>query len=825
MQHYGIHSLTIEGDRNEGLKYIGQAQKVIDQLQGRLKLGGIQSGADWKDLGDGAFLYARVAMGVNAVRIVVPDSGDTEEQRWKEDFGPPDFLSGAVVGAVLEEVRQEDGTLIDVLRSYWPAIQSQRKFDLLPGLQRNARLAVAPDFVVTAVLDSGTVRRSQHAGVKPSMYSGAMKKVVQLLLGYGLPGKSLYQRTLWHAEGEQGQKSKKAPVTVESMVRYDFRAYRTHGISFAPDGKPWVIEISAVNGVVGMPLELHPETTTTRFRGYLERKGDEEALVVLDLLGGFPTGKGFPMGKAAMKAMITSGYAVRLMEPEQLAPFYNLEPYSSALGWAFNELGTEAHNTCFGWDETDWQFGEHHAITISIGQPIEVPVPARAAELRAHLTGVLGDGATNGDSQAFDYNMRKIARITDEEVESLLRMAPAQAYAELSEIQATPIAACRANLTRVSRGALINGDYETPYQAKFWEPLMDNAVITHDFSPAEEEPRGKPATVSDTTILAYFDGNALKTVKWFSDSRRKAISHTESDEEDCMYAGNWTSTTYSGMVGPAPGYYSSDYDLRTETPDSTTVRMTKGEDLGWTSCDADWPQDWPVGGYCSAWRTRSFKMQVEQRSGMKMESVCAFVWPAFAREAYYLAERKTKITAGHSLGFSYKQLGDPNVGELFIPYSTFSGAVVDLLEKCGNSSYRRVVRSIKMGSGCSDLVDEGEWLSECEVIDNKLFNTPLPPLPEGFSRGREEVIEYEVYFSSGYYDDIKVAAESDAWFDPSPLKDDGAALQYMYVTGNCLGDAESVVYSTSPSGPLLQAGYPDFPQLRSGVPCFIGVNL
>lgn len=841
-QHPSIQTLSIEGNFDEGVKHIGAAQKVVDQLQQRLALGGIQSGADWKDLGDGAWLYARVAMGVNAVRIVVPPVPKPLREAVEQiDLGPPDFLSGIVSPGYIVERTVTDGInsggqpvkrTINLLKDYWPTLAAQRKHNLVEGWQESERLAVLDDPLLSVqVVPLGmNSSQSQHFGIKPSMYSGTMKKVVQLLLGYGRQNQELYRYELWDVPADSGS-AKPKKVTIEDRVRYDFRAYRTHGIAFSPDNKPWLIEVSSHNGVVGMPLELHPRTTGEAFMRHLERTGDDEAMHVVSMLGGFPTGRTFPASSVAMRALISAGIAVQMATADDLKPFYNNNPYSSAMGWAFNELGTEAHNTCFNWDEaTDYQYGEHYAISVRIGGNHEVPVPKQAGDLAMHIGRVSQDGWPSGEREAFGYYRRKIGRLSDDAVDSLLRMPPAQAYQALKDISVDPVTEASAMLTRCSRGHLMNQGYDTEYQAKFWEPLMKNAVISHDFSSLGElldrPPRGPAPSVCDTAMLVFFAGNALKTVKWFWDTRRKAINKIESDEEDCMYVGKWTYTQETGTVGPAPGYYSADYDYRTEHPDATYKRVTEGKDLGWIRVEADWPPGWPLGNFSEARRYRGFRMTTETRTGISQESACSMVWPAFAREAYYLAERVRRITDGHALGYSYREMQDPNHAALAIADSGPAGILTDPIRHCGNPGKRRVYEFFRIGgdlAGCTSLIDEGPWASECEPIDPYVFNTPLPPLPPGFSKPQILEIEYRGHFVSGYGDAVDLEAESDLWFEPSPPRDSPDAYQFMHATGNCLGDTECVIYSEIPNGGLARAGGPDLQELTEAVPCFIGV--
>jgi hypothetical protein len=73
--------------------------------------------------------------------------------------------------------------------------------------------------------------------------------------------------------------------------------------------------------------------------------GDLEAQTMIDELGGFPTGEHFPATTNEFNAYVKAGRIIRLAEASDLAPFYANIMYGSGLGWAFNEDGSEAHNT------------------------------------------------------------------------------------------------------------------------------------------------------------------------------------------------------------------------------------------------------------------------------------------------------------------------------------------------------------------------------------------------------------------------------------------------------------------------------------------------
>lgn len=87
-----------------------------------------------------------------------------------------------------------------------------------------------------------------------------------------------------------------------------------------------------------MPLPLIPATTTGAFKAYVQEQGDDELQWVIDRFGGLPSGEGFPKYSRDFEAWRRAGVIIKVCGP---GDFYNHFMYSTALGWSFNERGTE----------------------------------------------------------------------------------------------------------------------------------------------------------------------------------------------------------------------------------------------------------------------------------------------------------------------------------------------------------------------------------------------------------------------------------------------------------------------------------------------------
>lgn len=205
------------------------------------------------------------------------------------------------------------------------------------------RLAVLPEVSI------GVGGATQYENLCPSMYSGTMAKVVQILMGYG--------------------KTKGNPID-GVKVKYKYTWATCHGVTTASDGRKWLVEISNSNGVIAMPLPMTPA-----YPGIGNPATNKQDVIKQTylLLGGFPTGGTFPEG-AALTAAISAGTVLQLLTASDLDAYYTKAPMSFLMGWSFNNAGTEAHNTCasstngivrgaFAGDVT----GHHYKIEISIG--------------------------------------------------------------------------------------------------------------------------------------------------------------------------------------------------------------------------------------------------------------------------------------------------------------------------------------------------------------------------------------------------------------------------------------------------------------------------
>ena len=162
--------------------------------------------------------------------------------------------------------------------------------------------------------------RTPYAG----MYTGEMRKVVQLLYGMG------------------------------SVVPYSYCAFKTHGIYIDSAGRKWVVEIDTDDGITAWQLVV---------TGGSEELGISYYPVPTDTL---------PI--IASRRLLAG--------PEILAEYADSGPGYSECGWAFNSTGSEAVNVMYAYVDTPEVVSrKNHLLKITITGDSNGPTLAELIEL------------------------------------------------------------------------------------------------------------------------------------------------------------------------------------------------------------------------------------------------------------------------------------------------------------------------------------------------------------------------------------------------------------------------------------------------------------
>ncbi len=850
---YGPARIVTSGDEQRAAAHLPRALKLLRQVEERARLGGLSLlGSQWA-LDEDSYCYAVVAGGIAAVHVVAGYEHPPSTEPPATPVSVPDFVSGAVRGGYIEDVpATPDRPAHKRLEDFHPTRETQLAYQIGNGFRPTTRLTVEPWTAFDVLRNnnpSGVPVYSQYTKLKPTMYSGTMRKCVQALMGFGrqrrtADGKrevSLYDQ--WRAPratraGSVAPPSYAADVARTGLqIRYDWRFVRTHGLTRAADGRWWLVEIGINNGAIAMPLAFHAGTDTPAFRDWIdtrklhgdkahERANDGPLRTMLDELGGLPTGEAFPPG-AEIEAWIRAGRVVRLLDKDQLAPFYAHSAYSSAMGWAFNEYGNEAHNTAWRAGEDGVLRGVHYAAQFTIGNSTEVTPARQAAQLAERLATLRKATQPPAGLEAAIW---KCARLATDDVERAMRAKSAhEALLIVDSIMAPPLAPAMGTVRRMSEGALYNGARGGAL-IKFPEPLI-GLLVSIDMRPPEGY-EDKPIRCN-TVVHVFFDGQALKWVRFFNDPRTAETRYTDTFEP-CMYVGKWMSVREDGSVGIGAYLYSSDFDDRTETASSTTTSTITGEDLGYwtiyTSDDLIRPQ------YGAGLRDKRFlkKYEVVVETGKSVLTSVAV--PFFDREAYYYAVFRSSVATSSTYS-ALDNLGDP---WLCATWRNFPGRTGVWSEQhgwlrldqhpdgCGPVIARTAMHDSPMYiplHECADFADSGPWCFLCDNIDAMTYSLPPPPIPP-YSENQTRMFSGDVYLVSSQSEVIKTSSPDAVghWPLHSPMTDpDVSSDQFVSETKSVLGAAGIVGYDEDINAATKLIGAPQWPGMNDGSLTFIGV--
>ena len=838
-------SISIEGDQAAGQIYVPRAQKLLRRLLERTQLGGVHVASDFVRLDDAAYCYAIVANSVAKAVIVVEASRTQPQARLPLNEVPqvPDFYSGATLGGTIPVPPVTTPTTPRQLYSFWPTPDCARLFKLADGVQPSAKLVVEPadDFAgeLSAPDNYFGGAFSQYVKLKPTMYSGLMRHVVQLLMGFGRQtGKSVYDAADPKIGTIRGRTTKQATAyqtKVQSnglQILYDWRWYRTHGVIAGEDGRLWLVEIGSTRGAIAMPLPMNPTSQLEAFREKLDTMGDTAGAYAVDALGGFPTGESFPADN--LDSWIRAGRVVQLATRDQMDAFYQHGAFSSVLGWAFNEGGTEAHNTCVSYDDDGFQTAYHFAMPITIGKITPPDPDAGAGELKAKFASFQSD-------KRYTALMWKIDRLSRTQVREFTERGGALSFIweDLDALVLAPQANGSGNLSVQEQGRLYKKGRLAQYDLKFPSPEL-GYLVSWDMQPGL--PNATFHGRCDTTVHVFFVGNELKYVRFFSDLQTMPWNKSENDSDGCEVMGVFTYTTESGTKALPTMVYSNDYDDRDELTSNRSIRVLTGIDMGYSSVTAADDITFPPNAHLS--RSKRFRVCTDTQSwsGEGLSSV--MVVPFYDRSAYYYARLNSTQTYSRSKSCSYKQVSDPWSCST---WRNFPGYTGDYVGDIGQGYWKRLAqhpsgcgpvtaRTVRApgasygGGNCADFADQGPWCFTCDNADAMLYNIPAPPPPASSNtteNGKYTVTSYLVNDSG--LTPLRIAEKAktglnymNPWFIMSP-DPDTFITQYAEETCNAFGDSSVMRYYDEPNGGVLTRGGPQPPGLDNNNTTFIGV--
>lgn len=772
----GVPSIRLEGDEKRALSLIPEGQLLLAKAQEFAKRADVPTFSMSRRVSDDEYIYVLVAGKQNIIQISsgvkYPDLVHEEPEAPRYP-AIPNFLSGLVFNGTIEtrEETREDGSKVSyrVIRQWAPTPNCAKIQDISLGRQPSKRLAVLPHNSMSDWNNSALFSPlvfSQYEAPRTSMWSGTMKKVVQIVFGLG----NMDEDTLIDPEEPENITEYMDDVQHRGVqVQYDYKFMRTHGIYRGSDNTLWLVEISATKGVVAMPLPIFPGSNEPEFFLDAEDRGDTAMVTALEELGCLPTGEGFPVGEA-FKEGLASGDILQLMSPADIRLFYNLSAYSSACGWAFNERGNEAHNVGYTWPGGEgFQKGYWYQININIG--------------------------------SVNKNRR-----------------PGE-----------PIASGSANLRLQQEGYLYSppGKYSF-IPVKYYEPLLPG-LMSHSASPMGPRIGSINCDTvvfvafvnGDLKIARFFRPGPSEIHK---------TSYDERIGEDCLLDGSWSwgSTTGSRSLPLMP--YTNDFDPRAVMEEHVSVGTLTSKSLGYDPPGFGDFIDAPEFCAVTRNKVWEQTYVLEERGGESRSACFVVpgysreAYYYFEGHWYAGGRRGQTYTDFVRIVDIYSYLGWrkwPRIASIAMPPHCSKGA-------CGGKhTERRIICELYTPDTCADFADSGPWASQCQDIVS--LCSANPPIRIGRSEIWDKGSDFEGKWNfvsdrlGGPAFGPTTADQHDYAMAISPDPETGL-IQAIFAEHSAIGE-DCVIYTKGFGDERVVRGYTPVQLAKNdGMPLFIGVN-
>jgi hypothetical protein len=586
-----VDRISHDGDYDEAMAELPYAQGCANIVRTMKTQLGLDRMHRTFDSPDGTQVHVLDLEHQRLIHIIPPSAQEHEDEdrktqeKARPSVGVPDYVSGFVSPRIEREKLEMPWDAPEDVPDDIPerplirqVNQTQQSAERIPYNVARYKLGVEESPGIPFTPKVPGVEYSEHAAIRPGFYSGAMRPLVQVLLGVGKVPQMTYERR-WLA-GDRSRQPLRPASRVKSafglygekvpdevadeekfftvQVQWDYRFNRTHGISWGDDGKAYVVEIGR-RGVFVYPLELDPVSLDPEGRAryaelYPEMFDDDGCKQYgrggsfFDVFGGFPTGRA--IGTAAAEAMIRAGEMVEALSESDMDAFYSKAPYSSVLGWAFHPRGGEAHNCCNEITGSHTHHGYHYCVTFSIGKYEEPePVPsAQAVAARFSLSG---------------WERRKALRMTDEQARSVLDSEDRDSAMErFDEITVEAPFKASARLRMVKKGRLWgrHPDWTPPFKVPM--PALGEGVVVSFVMVGDAD----DIPDCDTPIFVCYSGDDLNVVNYFYRKLPSRTSKTESTQSPCQFGGEWDTQRLPDGEYLGGYFYSNILDWREMVP-------------------------------------------------------------------------------------------------------------------------------------------------------------------------------------------------------------------------------------------------------------------
>lgn len=740
----GLPSIRLEGDKSKALALIPRAKALLGRVQSITRNAGVSTYALTQRIDDDSYIHALQYEGGAVLFIsAAPDVlyEETFEEIPVEGRTWPDFYSGMVGDGVLQLRTNPDGQSFSILTDFTHTGESAKYFKL-PASGSSARLSVRPYSGFSELKSGGVLDYSQYVKLKPSMYSGAMAKCVQVVMGLGkVPKSKLDGLPKAYVNGIKSD---------GVQVRYDYKFARTHLIYLGKDWLdrpfPWLIEISTTRGVLAMPLPRFPRTDSALWLAALSARGyDEAPKEVHALFGGLPTGESFPTNSNTLQAKIAKGEIIQLLTVEEMAPFFALSGYSSSCGWTTNANGTEAHNTGYKLEDNGVQKGYHYRIDFNIG-PVLPPAD----------------------------------RLPNQPI----------------------VGVHTAKLTKVSEGWIAYGSANARVPFKIWEPLLPppGGLLSHD---GRAITTGLTSSKNcDTTMFVAHVNGQFKLVKFYRNLNTNYTVKTDSTlpPGQCALGSSWTETDERGVRSFPVCMYTTDVDDRHTPAVDSTISQHAISKKGYGPPMFQDLLEAPA--WCTVFRTMYYmhEIRTSRKTGELYSTIVAV--PAFHRNAYYHSYGEYFSTNYETTSKIYDGLRDPNSYWGWRKFPSGPGSSVPghcHMTACGGEHpNRKIICHVYNPFFCSEFSDSGEWAGQCQDVE-PMCNAPQPTYKDSsvttnraLTSGRLSLV------ADGIPAIVSLPSDYDnhtKWMVPSPDPQTGM-IQTIYAEANMFGRT-AYVYNTN----------------------------
>lgn len=708
---------------------IALASKLSAAVENERLVGGLEQLKRTIELPDGSSMTAILAGGTRRV-IVTKPSGEERRLPLREDLESETspWIPLLVSGAVLQPTPRGDaGVEIRVTRGTRDRLIGYDKGAPLPPQHQELRRfrVKYPDHVgYFEPQNTGTLFHSQYGKFRSTWFSGAMREVAQIILGYGsrpIEGEggfgepatlsvpaSVVARASAELKGLPPTAYKGVPGR-EGHLLYNHTPFNNDLIAFDSGNRPWLVNVSS-SGVYVMELPMIKLTTTIAFREYMEEVGDEEILRILDRFGGMPSGETMPVGRKR-GMWEKAGLIIKICETD---PFYSRNPMYAACGWSSNTRGSEMFNTAFDYADNGLLTVHSLMLHISLGEARRTKKwnqSEHSPEVSAHLAAVIL-AADDEDRPMLSY---KFTQLSFPEIGALAKALgnPRAALDYWLNLELSPVAQCSGGMSVVAQGPVYHGNKLPGSQGRLKFPdLMGQGCVSFDMTSPDYEGGDVEC---DTTVFGYYNGDSLKVVKYFT---TESVVDEDLGEPfpECMTIGEWEQHSHHGQGAIRGKFYTSDFDERDTVAPSTTRTKIKGEDLGFSEPEYRTPPVPLKNGSVSRSRYIRRTTDVVHENGEDLDvAVCA---PCFEREAVVYPFTNSSGGGWVSKEVSRRVFGDPNRYELWTYDSIWhwvgrSGAGSPR-PKIGEYVY--IDTHTHNPTGCSDFADEGPFLGS-PIID------------------------------------------------------------------------------------------------------------